>query len=77
MAGCSCLTCQTHSRAYLYHLVLTKELLAEILVFIHNLHQMLELCRELTDARREGKEKELVEQIKKQMKMEKGVSESG
>ena len=43
--GCQCLTCQTHTRAYVYHLVCAKELLAEILLFIHNLHHMLELLK--------------------------------
>lgn len=38
---CTCHTCQTHSRAYLYHLVCAKEMLSEILLFIHNLHHML------------------------------------
>jgi hypothetical protein len=45
VSKCVCLTCQTHSRAYVYHLVCAKELLAEILLFIHNLHHMLELLR--------------------------------
>jgi len=43
--GCSCMTCKTYSRAYLYHLVCSKELLAEILLFIHNLHHLLALLR--------------------------------
>lgn len=67
LPGCACMTCQNHSRAYLYHLVLTKELLVEILLFIHNLHHLLELCRELSKARQEGKQKHIVEHIKKQV----------
>lgn len=35
---CSCYTCQKHSRAYINHLLATKELLAPILLTIHNLH---------------------------------------
>jgi Queuine tRNA-ribosyltransferase len=38
---CSCRTCQDHSRSYLYHLACSNELLVEILLFVHNLHQIL------------------------------------
>lgn len=45
MPDCTCHTCRVHSRAYLYHLVCAKELLAEVLLFIHNLHHLLHvLC---------------------------------
>jgi len=43
--GCSCMACSTYSRSYLYHLVCSKELLAELLLFIHNLHHLLGLLR--------------------------------
>jgi Queuine tRNA-ribosyltransferase len=43
--GCTCLTCATHSRSYVFHLVCSKELLAEMLLFIHNLHHLLFLLR--------------------------------
>ncbi|KAG7344131.1 queuine tRNA-ribosyltransferase [Nitzschia inconspicua] len=46
--GCTCMTCQhggRFSRGYIHHLVCAKELLAEILLFAHNLHHMLELIR--------------------------------
>lgn len=48
--SCPCLTCRTHSRAYVYHLVCAKELLAEILLQIHNLHHMMELFQEINHA---------------------------
>ena len=64
LLGCSCLTCQKHSRAYLYHLVMTKELLAEILLFIHNLHHMMGLCRELAKARGEGEVEDICRFLK-------------
>ena len=34
---CHCYTCQTYTKAYLNHLIVTKELLAPILLNIHNL----------------------------------------
>lgn len=43
--GCTCMTCQSHSRAYLHHLACSNELLAEILLFVHNLHHVLLLLR--------------------------------
>jgi Queuine tRNA-ribosyltransferase len=45
--NCACLTCQTHSRAYLYHLVCAHELLGEMLLFVHNLHHLLSLIRKV------------------------------
>ena len=35
---CSCYTCRKHTRAYINHLLMTKELLAPILLTLHNLH---------------------------------------
>jgi queuine tRNA-ribosyltransferase len=48
MVGCACLACKNDqfSRAYIHHLVCAKELVAEILLFGHNLHYLLGLCRE-------------------------------
>ena len=49
--GCSCLACRgdLFSRAYIHHLVCAKELLAEILLFGHNLHHLLSLLRSFND----------------------------
>ena len=35
---CDCYTCRKHTRAYINHLLLTKEMLAQILLTIHNLN---------------------------------------
>ena len=35
---CDCYVCKRHTRAYVNHLLGTKELLAQILLIIHNLH---------------------------------------
>lgn len=45
-AGCTCLTCQNYSRAYLHHLFSAQEVSGLRLATIHNLHFMLELMRE-------------------------------
>ncbi|KAL2713264.1 queuine tRNA-ribosyltransferase subunit QTRTD1 [Vespula squamosa] len=39
---CQCLTCKNHTRAYLHHLHVTKELLGMVLLMIHNTHHYLE-----------------------------------
>lgn len=52
--GCSCMSCSnSHSRAYIHHLVKAKELLAEILLFSHNLCHLQRLCRALSAGRDE------------------------
>jgi len=38
---CTCVTCrQRYTRAYLHHLLRSKEMLAEILLYHHNHHQL-------------------------------------
>jgi queuine tRNA-ribosyltransferase len=44
-AQCSCPTCTTYTRAYLRHLVSTKEMLGSTLLSVHNLHFLLDLAR--------------------------------
>ncbi|KAF8765027.1 Queuine tRNA-ribosyltransferase accessory like protein [Argiope bruennichi] len=38
---CDCYTCKNYTRAYIHHLLVTSELLAQILLMIHNLHHLL------------------------------------
>jgi len=45
LPDCKCWTCMIHSRAYVYHLVCANEMLSGILIFIHNLHRLIELSR--------------------------------
>lgn len=51
--NCSCYTCQNFSRAYLRHLIVSKEILSSILNSIHNLHYFINL---LSDVRQSIKE---------------------
>jgi queuine tRNA-ribosyltransferase len=51
---CACYTCRNFSRAYLYHLDKTKEILGARLNTLHNLHYYQELMRELRDSIQEG-----------------------
>ena len=55
---CTCLACRprktgkapSFTRAYIHHLIQAKEMLAEILLFSHNLHQLILLFRQLSKA---------------------------
>jgi queuine tRNA-ribosyltransferase len=51
---CKCYTCLNFSRAYLRHLIISKEMLSATLLSLHNLHTLLELARELQQAINEG-----------------------
>jgi len=53
--GCACYACTHFGRAYLRHLVKSKEILAHQLISIHNLHLLLTIARELRQAVMEGR----------------------
>jgi queuine tRNA-ribosyltransferase len=48
--GCTCSTCTGYSRAYLRHLVNTREMLGAMLLSIHNLHYLLDLTRQARES---------------------------
>ncbi len=60
---CTCYTCRNFSRAYLYHLDRTGEMLGPRLNTIHNLHYYLELMREMRDAIAAGRFAQFVSQF--------------
>jgi queuine tRNA-ribosyltransferase len=66
---CACYTCRNFSRAYLYHLDKTKEMLGARLNTLHNLHYYQELMRELRLAIEErtlsSKSKQILEERKR------------
>ncbi|XP_046845709.1 queuine tRNA-ribosyltransferase accessory subunit 2-like isoform X2 [Xenia sp. Carnegie-2017] len=47
VVSCPCYSCSNHSRAYIYHLLETKEMLAQVLLMIHNLHQYFSFFKNL------------------------------
>ncbi|HSA89734.1 MAG TPA: tRNA guanosine(34) transglycosylase Tgt [Burkholderiales bacterium] len=51
---CACYTCRNYTRAYLYHLDKTKEILGARLNTLHNLHYYQELMRDLRSAIEQG-----------------------
>jgi queuine tRNA-ribosyltransferase len=63
---CDCYTCKNHSRAYIRHLFISKEILALELASIHNLHFYLKLLDEVREKIKDGSFKEWKEgKIKK------------
>ncbi|EYU36621.1 hypothetical protein ABFS82_14G285000 [Erythranthe guttata] len=55
LEGCKCYTCQKHTKAYLNHLFNTHEMLAHILLEIHNAHHYLGFFRMIREAINRGK----------------------
>ncbi|XP_017980821.1 PREDICTED: queuine tRNA-ribosyltransferase subunit qtrtd1 [Theobroma cacao] len=53
--GCTCYTCQNHTRAYINHLLNVHEMLAQILLEIHNTHHFLGFFRSIREAIKAGR----------------------
>ncbi|KAF8028009.1 hypothetical protein BT93_E0808 [Corymbia citriodora subsp. variegata] len=53
--SCSCYTCKNHTKAYINHLLNVHEMLAQILLEIHNTHHFLGFFRLIREAIKEGK----------------------
>lgn len=51
---CECYSCQHFSRAYIRHLIISKEMLAATLLSIHNLHTMISLSAEIRQSILDG-----------------------
>ncbi|XP_039698984.1 queuine tRNA-ribosyltransferase accessory subunit 2 isoform X1 [Pteropus medius] len=61
--GCSCYCCKNHTRAYIHHLLVTNELLAGVLLMIHNFEHyfgFFHSIREALKSDRLAKLKELI-----------------
>eukprot|EP00897_Mesotaenium_endlicherianum_P001342 jgi/Mesen1/1235/ME000129S00329 len=54
LEGCQCYACRCHSRAYIHHLLNTHEMLAEVLLNIHNTHHYLQFFKEIRGAIAQG-----------------------
>jgi queuine tRNA-ribosyltransferase len=52
--GCDCYACRNFSRAYLRHLIMSKEMLAGTLLSIHNLRMLVRLVGQMRNAILEG-----------------------
>lgn len=52
--NCACFTCKNHTRAYINHLLNVHEMLAQILLEIHNTHHYMGFFRLIREAIRHG-----------------------
>ena len=48
--SCTCYTCQNFSRAYLNHLIKSKEMLGYILLSLHNIHELINFTQKIRTA---------------------------
>ncbi|XP_031561842.1 queuine tRNA-ribosyltransferase accessory subunit 2-like [Actinia tenebrosa] len=53
--SCGCYCCTSHSRAYVHHLLVTKEMLAQVLLMMHNMHQYSKFFEQMRQALNDGK----------------------
>lgn len=64
--NCICLTCSKYSRAYIHHLLSVRELLAPILIMIHNIHHYLRFFKKIRECIANSTLEELEERIDRQ-----------
>eukprot|EP00164_Ancoracysta_twista_P025736 GFYU01049612.1.p1 GENE.GFYU01049612.1~~GFYU01049612.1.p1 ORF type:complete len:126 (+),score=15.50 GFYU01049612.1:37-378(+) len=50
LKDCRCFACRRHTRAYVHHLLNAHEMLADVLLTIHNVHHCYLLFEKLRDA---------------------------
>ena len=48
--SCRCFSCKNHTRAYIHHLLNVHEMTAQVLLELHNVHQMLQWIREVRES---------------------------
>ncbi len=71
---CTCYSCQNFSRAYIRHLVISKEMLAATLLSIHNLHTMINLAADIRQAILDGEFEEFANHFF-QVRSERGLDQ--
>jgi len=68
LEGCECLACRQHTKAYTNHLVETRELLAPMLLTIHNLHHYIRFFDAIREAIQNDRLAELIALVTEQYK---------
>ncbi|NWU70166.1 QTRT2 ribosyltransferase, partial [Pterocles burchelli] len=61
LEGCTCYCCRRHTRAYVHHLLMSNELLAGVLLMMHNFQHYFSFFSAIRDALRDNK----LDQLKK------------
>uniref|UniRef100_A0A8C6S0X2 Queuine tRNA-ribosyltransferase accessory subunit 2 n=1 Tax=Nannospalax galili TaxID=1026970 RepID=A0A8C6S0X2_NANGA len=65
--GCSCYCCKNHTRAYIHHLLVTNELLAGVLLMIHNFEHYFKFFCSIREALKNDTLAQLKELIHRQV----------
>ncbi|XP_053421708.1 queuine tRNA-ribosyltransferase accessory subunit 2 [Nycticebus coucang] len=65
--GCSCYCCKNHTRAYIHHLLVTNELLAGVLLMMHNFEHYFGFFHSVREALKSDKLAQLKELIHRQV----------
>lgn len=63
---CQCYTCKKHSRAYVNHLLLTRELLGSALLFVHNISYYMQFFEAIRKAIKDDKLHQLTKLVASQ-----------
>ncbi|EPY77211.1 queuine tRNA-ribosyltransferase subunit QTRTD1 [Camelus ferus] len=64
--GCSCYCCKNHTRAYIHHLLVTNELLAGVLLMMHNFEHYFGFFHSIREALKSDRLAQLKELIHRQ-----------
>lgn len=64
--GCSCYCCKNHTRAYIHHLLVTNELLAGVLLMMHNFEHYFGFFHSIREALKSDRLAQLKELIRRQ-----------
>ncbi|KAM6223396.1 queuine tRNA-ribosyltransferase accessory subunit 2 [Rhynchocyon petersi] len=66
VTGCCCYSCKNHTRAYIHHLLITNELLASVLLMMHNFEHYFGFFQSIREALKNEKLAQLKELILRQ-----------
>lgn len=65
--GCQCLACRQHSRAYIHHLLNTQEMLAPVLLEVHNTYEYMQLFAQVRTAIAQKRLQQLEDELKQRV----------
>ncbi|KAJ8974602.1 hypothetical protein NQ317_019347 [Molorchus minor] len=68
MYSCQCLACSKYSRGYIHHLLTVQELLAPVLIMIHNIHHYLRFFKKIRECIRNNSLSDFENKISEQYK---------
>lgn len=72
--GCSCFACRNHTRAYMHHLLHAHEMLASVLLEVHNTHWWLAYFEAMREAVLQQRMAEYAEWFRQRRRAARGVA---